>query len=223
VPPHGKGTLYIRPLLFGSGSVMGIAPAPQTTFLIFTNPIANAYKGTSTSLTLLVHHSLPRAFPGGTGGIKNISNYSPVFQVGKEAKAKGFSDVLFLDAVEHKYVEEVSSCNVFIVKGDKISTSPTAGTILPGVTRKSILQLALELGYQAEEIRISVDEFLEADEVFCTGTAVGISDVCSATYMDKKVEFKTGENTVTRKLFETIRGIQNGLTEDNRGWVVKID
>ncbi|KAH1049916.1 hypothetical protein AAZX31_08G061500 [Glycine max] len=225
VPPHGKGALYIRPLLFGSGSVMGIAPAPHCTFLIYTNPISNAYKGrhTNSTLSLLIEDTLPRAFPGGTGGVKNIGNYAPVFQVTKEAKAKGFFDVLFLDAEEHKYIEEVSSCNVFMVKGDVISTSPTLGTILPGITRNSIIQLARDLGYQAEERKFSVDEFLEADEVFCTGTAVGISAVGSATYKNTRVEFKTGADTVTQKLFDMITGIHTGLLEDNNGWMVKID
>ncbi|KHN45718.1 Branched-chain-amino-acid aminotransferase 2, chloroplastic [Glycine soja] len=143
VPPHGKGALYIRPLLFGSGSVMGIAPAPHCTFLIYTNPISNAYKGrhTNSTLSLLIEDTLPRAFPGGTGGVKNIGNYAPVFQVTKEAKAKGFFDVLFLDAEEHKYIEEVSSCNVFMVK-------TYTRTIPLGITRNSIIQLARDLGYQ---------------------------------------------------------------------------
>ncbi|CAJ1936222.1 unnamed protein product [Sphenostylis stenocarpa] len=223
VPPCGKGALYIRPLLFGSGSVMGIAPAPQCTFLIYTNPICNVYKGRTSSLNLLVDDKLPRAFPGGTGGVKNIGNYSPVFEVTKEAKAKGFSDVLFLDATEHKYVEEVSSCNAFIVKGNVISTSPTLGTILPGITRNSILQLARDLGYQVEERKFSVDELLEADEVFCTGTAVGISEVGCVTYKNNRVEFKTGSDTVTQKLYDLITGIQTGALEDHKGWVVKID
>ncbi|KAK2443111.1 branched-chain-amino-acid transaminase [Trifolium repens] len=223
VPPHGKGALYIRPLLFGSGSVMGISPAPQCTFLIYTNPISNIYKGRTTSLSLLIDNKLPRAYPGGTGGVKNISNYSPVFQVVKEAKAKGFSDVLFLDAVEHKYIEEVSSCNAFIVKGKVISTAPTLGTILPGITRKSIIELASDLGYQVKEHKISVKELLQANEVFCTGTAVGISDVGSITYKNKCVKFKTGTDTVTQKLYDLITGIQTGLLEDKKGWVVKID
>nr|KYP54499.1 hypothetical protein KK1_000687 [Cajanus cajan] len=223
VPPFGKGALYIRPLLFGSGSVMGISPAPQCTFLIYTNPICNVYKGRTTPMDLLIEEKLPRAYPGGTGGVKNIGNYSSVFHVMKEAKAKGFTDVLFLDAVEHKYVEEVTSCNAFIVKGNLISTSPLIGTILPGITRKSIIKLARDLGYKAEERKISVDELLEADEVFCTGTAVGISEVRSVTYQNKRVEFKTGADTVTQRLYDMITGIQTGLLEDKNEWVVKID
>lgn len=223
VPPWGKGTLYIRPLLFGSGPVLGIGPAPQCTLLIFTNPISNIYKGQKSALNLLINENFPRAYPGGTGGVKSISNYPPVFQVVKEAKAKGFSDVLFLDAVEHKYIEEVSSCNAFIVKGKVISTASTLGTILPGVTRKSVIELARDLGYEVMERKVSVEELLEADEVFCTGTAVGISAVGSVTYKNKSVNFKTGADNVTKKLYDLITGIQTGLLEDKKGWVVKID
>ncbi|AES90514.2 putative branched-chain-amino-acid transaminase [Medicago truncatula] len=223
VPPWGKGTLYIRPLLFGSGPVLGIGPAPQCTLLIFTNPISNIYKGQTSALNLLINENFPRAYPGGTGGVKSISNYPLVFQVVKEAKAKGFSDVLFLDAVEHKYIEEVSSCNAFIVKGKVLSTAPTLGTILPGVTRKSVIELARDLGYEVMERKVSVEELLEADEVFCTGTAVGISAVGSVTYKNKSVTFKTGADTVTKKLYDLITGIQTGLLEDKKGWVVKID
>ncbi|XP_057419885.1 branched-chain amino acid aminotransferase 1, mitochondrial-like [Lotus japonicus] len=223
VPPHGKGTLYIRPLLFGSGSVMGISPAPQSTFLIYANPICNVYKGRTAALSLWVHDKLPRAYPGGTGGVKSISNYAPVFQVVKEAKEKGFSDVLFLDAAEHKYVEEVSSCNFFIVKRNVITTTPATGTILPGITRKSIIELARDLGYKVEERKIPVKELLKAYEVFCTGTATGIAEVYSVSYKDKRVKFQTGPDTVTQKLYDLITGIQTGLKEDKKGWVVKID
>ncbi|XP_028777923.1 branched-chain-amino-acid aminotransferase 2, chloroplastic-like [Neltuma alba] len=223
LPPYGKGSLYIRPLLFGSGPVMGISPAPEATFLIYTNPIGNKYKGLAGDMHLLIEDKFSRAIPGGTGGIKNISNYSPVFQVTKEAKAKGFSDVLFLDSQEHKYIEEVSSCNVFIVKGNVISTPPATGTILPGITRKSIISIAFDLGYQAKEDRVSVEEIFEADEVFCTGTAVSISPVKSITYQDKRVEFKTGDGTTSMKLFDMIRGIQLGDVEDKNGWTVQID
>ncbi|KAI4296507.1 hypothetical protein L6164_036458 [Bauhinia variegata] len=207
VPPCGKGSLYVRPLLFGSGAVMGINPAPESTFLIFTCPLGNFYKGGSAPLNLVIEETLPRAYPGGTGGVKNISNYSPVFSVVKEAKAKGFGDVLFLDAVDHKYVEEVSSCNIFVIKGNVISTPETDGTILPGITRKSIIQIARDLGYQAEERKVPVEDVLDADEVFCSGTAVGISPVGSVTYHHKRVEFKTGEGTVSQKIFDTLRGI----------------
>ncbi|WZZ32475.1 hypothetical protein YC2023_015876 [Brassica napus] len=147
VPPPGKGTLYIRPLLIGSGAV-------------------------SSGLNLKVDHTYRRAHTGGTGGVKSCTNYSPVVKSLREAKSAGFSDVLFLDAATGRNIEEVSTCNIFVVKENILSTPPISGTILPGITRKSISELAPDIGYQVQERDVSVDELLEAEEVFCTGTAV---------------------------------------------------
>ncbi|KAF4391771.1 hypothetical protein F8388_017366 [Cannabis sativa] len=148
VPPPGKGALYLRPMLMGSGAVLGLAPAPEYTFLIYASPVGNYHKG-RTGMNIYVEDKLHRAIPGGTGGVKSITNYSPVFRAQKEAKAKGFTDVLFLDSVHGKYVEEVAACNIFIVKDNVVSTPAIIdGTILPGVTRKSIIELATNFGYQ---------------------------------------------------------------------------
>ncbi|KAF4401758.1 hypothetical protein G4B88_000806, partial [Cannabis sativa] len=138
VPPPGKGALYLRPMLMGSGAVLGLAPAPEYTFLIYASPVGNYHKG-RTGMNIYVEDKLHRAIPGGTGGVKSITNYSPVFRAQKEAKAKGFTDVLFLDSVHGKYVEE-----------DNVVSTPAIidGTILPGVTRKSIIELATNFGYQ---------------------------------------------------------------------------
>ncbi|KAG2704828.1 hypothetical protein I3760_05G024400 [Carya illinoinensis] len=149
VPPQGKGSLYVRPLLIGSGPVLGLCPAPEFTFLMYVCPVGNYHKG---PLNLVVEDKLHRATLGGTGDIKAITNYSPVCKALTEARAKGFSDVLFLDAVTKKYIEEVSTCNIFIVKDDVISTPAIVGTILPGITRKSIIEIALDFGYQMEGI-----------------------------------------------------------------------
>ncbi|KAJ7968376.1 Branched-chain-amino-acid aminotransferase [Quillaja saponaria] len=223
VPPYGKGSLYIRPLLMGSGGVLGIGPAPECTFLIFTSPIGIWYKDGSKPKSLLIEDGLSRAAPGGTGGVKSITNYAPVFEAVNEAKAKGFTDVLFLDAATGKYIEEVSSCNVFIVKGNIISTPGIQGTILPGITRKSVIELALDFGYQVEERSIPVEDVIEADEVFCTGTAVGISPVSSITYKNKRAKYKTGAKSVSQKLCETLTGIQSGCIKDTKGWTVLVE
>ncbi|KAJ0077035.1 hypothetical protein Patl1_35922 [Pistacia atlantica] len=222
VPPHGKGSLYVRPLLMGSGSVLGIGPAPEYTFLIFASPIGNFYKGRE-SLNLLIERDLHRAGPGGTGGIKSITNYSGVYETVAEAKAEGFTDVLFLDAVSGKYIEEISSCNIFILKDNVISTPATHGTILPGVTRKSIIKLASDMGYQVEERNVPLEDLLNADEVFCTGTAMVVTPVASMTYKDTRVEYKTGNETVTHKLHVTLTGIQTGVIEDKLRWTLPIN
>ncbi|ONL99704.1 Branched-chain-amino-acid aminotransferase [Zea mays] len=116
IPPTGKGSLYIRPLLMGSGAVLGLAPAPEYTFIIFVSPVGNYFKEGLAPINLIVEDKFHRATPGGTGGVKTIGNYASVLMAQKIAKEKGYSDVLYLDAVHKKYLEEVSSCNVFVVK-----------------------------------------------------------------------------------------------------------
>ncbi|KAK8962461.1 hypothetical protein KSP40_PGU013494 [Platanthera guangdongensis] len=156
VPPPGKGALYIRPLLMGSGPVLGLAPAPEYTFIIFVSPVGNYFKEGLAPLNLIIDTKMHRAIPGGTGGVKAIGNYSPVLKAQAIAKNKGYSDVLYLDSVHKKYVEEVSSCNVFVVKDNIISTPQIKGTILPGITRKSVIEVARRQGFQVEERLVDV-------------------------------------------------------------------
>ncbi|XP_010271199.1 PREDICTED: branched-chain-amino-acid aminotransferase 3, chloroplastic-like [Nelumbo nucifera] len=223
VPPPGKGSLYIRPLLMGSGAVLGLAPAPEYTFLIYVSPVGNYFKEGLAPINLVVENEFHRATPGGTGGIKTIGNYASVLKAQSAAKAKGYSDVLYLDSVHKKYLEEVSSCNVFVVKGTTISTPAIKGTILPGITRKSIIDVACNLGFQVEERLVSVDELLDADEVFCTGTAVVVSPVGSITYLGERVSYgKTGVGAVSQQLFSSLTSLQMGLAEDKLGWTVEL-
>jgi branched-chain amino acid aminotransferase len=162
-----------------------------------------------TPINLVVETEYHRAAPGGTGGTKCIGNYSPVLKTQLAAKSVGFSDVLYLDARENKYIEEVSSCNIFVVKGKRISTPALSGTILPGITRKSIIELARLRGYEVQERPVAVDELAEADEVFCTvrlvspwvpselaltwhaiqGTAVVVIPVGSITHLGRKTNY----------------------------------
>ncbi|KDP41566.1 hypothetical protein JCGZ_15973 [Jatropha curcas] len=223
VPPPGKGTLYIRPLLMGTGPVLGVAPSPEYTFLVYASPVGNYFKGGFAPLNLYVDDEYHRASRGGAGGVKAISNYAPVLKAITRAKNRGFSDVLYLDSVEKKYLEEVSSCNIFIVKGNVISTPATNGTILPGVTRKSIIEIAQDQGYKVEERVIPVDELVNADEVFCTGTAVVVAPVGSITYQNKRIEYKTGGGSTSQKLYSTLVGIQTAVIEDKKGWTVEIE
>ncbi|XP_031247432.1 branched-chain amino acid aminotransferase 1, mitochondrial-like [Pistacia vera] len=222
VPPPGKGSLYIRPLLMGSGAILGLAPAPEYTFLVFASPVGNYFKEGLAPLNLYVEDEFHRATPGGAGGVKTISNYAPVLKALGRAKNRGFSDVLYLDSVNKRNLEEVSSCNIFIVKGNVISTPATNGTILEGITRKSIIEIARDCGFQVEERAIPVDELVDADEVFSTGTAVVIAPVGSITYGDKRTEYKTGAGSVCGELHSTLVGIQRGIIEDKKGWTVQI-
>ncbi|KAL9415396.1 hypothetical protein AB3S75_043647 [Citrus x aurantiifolia] len=218
VPPPGKGAMYIRPLLMGSGPVLGVAPASEYTFITYASPVGNYHKGV---LNLIVEEKFRRAIPGGTGGVKAVTNYAIIYKPIAEAKAKGFTDVLFLNA--EKYIEEVSTSNIFLVKGNEISTPPTSGTILPGITRKSIIEITHVLGYQVKERAIPVEELFDAEEVFCTGTAVGVNSVNSITYQDERIEYKRGAGTVGQKLYEMLTGIQTGRIEDKMGWTVELD
>ncbi|MBA0560972.1 hypothetical protein Golob_017839 [Gossypium lobatum] len=286
VPPPGKGSLYIRPLLMGSGAVLGLAPAPEYTFLIYVSPVGNYFKEGVAPINLIVEHELHRATPGGTGGVKTIGNYAAVLKAQSAAKAKGYSDVLYLDCVHKKYLEEVSSCNIFVVKGNVISTPAIKGTILPGITRKSIIDVARSQGIQkfldindsgikirkdflqepygskfsclimenvyylvstacgccranvnnsfgvsclmfflmkVEERFVPVDELLDADEVFCTGTAVVVSPVGSITYKGKRVSYGVdGFGAVAQQLYSVLTRLQMGLIDDKMNWTVEL-
>ncbi|KAF7817406.1 branched-chain-amino-acid aminotransferase 2, chloroplastic-like isoform X1 [Senna tora] len=222
VPPAGKGSLYLRPLLIGTGPVLGVSPAPEYTFLVYASPVANYFKEGSAPLNLYVEEEFDRASRRGTGSVKTISNYAPVLKAQMRAKTRGFSEVLYLDSATKKNVEEVSSCNIFIAKGKRITTPATNGTILAGITRKSVIEIAQDHGYDVEERGIAVDELAEAHEVFCTGTAVGVVPVGTITYGAKRMEYKTGSATICQDLQSTLSGIQMGTLEDNKGWVLQI-
>ncbi|KAJ8762442.1 hypothetical protein K2173_007881 [Erythroxylum novogranatense] len=222
VPPPGKGTLYIRPLLIGSGPILGLSPAPEFTFLVYSSPVGNYFKEGIAPLNLYVEEEFHRASPGGTGGVKSITNYAPVLKALANAKSRGFSDVLYLDSVNKKYLEEVSSCNVFLVKGNLISTPVARGTILAGVTRRSIIEIAQDQGYQVDERTIAVEELFDADEVFCTGTAVGVAPVGSITYQNRRAEYRTKSQSVSEELYVILEGIRRGLIEDKKGWTIEI-
>ncbi|KAL5731805.1 branched-chain-amino-acid transaminase [Ranunculus cassubicifolius] len=219
VPPAGKGSLYIRILLMGSGVVLALAPAPEYTFLIFVSPVGNYFKEGLAPINLVVENEYHRATLGGTGGVKTIGNYASVLKAQAAAMAKGYTDVLYLDSAHKRYLEEVSSCNVFVVKDKKISTPELKGTILPGITRKSIMAVARKEGYEVEERPIPVEELLDADEVFCTGTAVVVSPVGSITYLDKRVTYgESGVGVVSQQLYTALTSLQMGLSEDTMGW-----
>ncbi|CAM0948399.1 unnamed protein product [Alopecurus aequalis] len=223
VPPQGKGALYIRPLLIGSGAVLGLAPAPEYTFIVYATPVRSYFKEGMSAINLLVEEEFHRAMQGGTGGVKAITNYAPVLKAQMDARSKGFTDVLYLDSIHKRYIEEASSCNIFVVKGGAISTpATTAGTILPGITRRSIMELARDQGYQVQERLISIDDLLGADQVFCTGTAVGVTPVSTVAYNGTRYEFRTGQDTLSGKLHTALTSIQMGLAEDKKGWTVAI-
>ncbi|CAG9462729.1 unnamed protein product [Pedinophyceae sp. YPF-701] len=221
VPPAGKGALYLRPLLLGSAPILGLGPSEEFTFVVFAAPVGSYFKGGQLApIDLVVESRFHRSAPKGMGGTKAAGNYSPVLVTQLAAKKQGYADVIYLDARHEKYLEEVSSCNIFVVKGNTIKTPPTSGSILPGVTRASICELAKSLGFEVLEEAVSIDEALDADEIFTTGTAVVVSSVGSITHEGNKVEYCDGKvGPVTMQMYDRLTGIQSERYEDEFGWV----
>ncbi|KAE8701709.1 Branched-chain-amino-acid aminotransferase 1 [Hibiscus syriacus] len=190
VPPSDKGSLHIRPLRFGNGPVLSVTPAPEFTFLIYVTPVGSYFEGGLKPINLVVENVIHSATPGRVGGIKAIGNYAGIMKAQAEAKTSGFSDFLYLDSVHNRYVEEVSTANVFVVKDNTISTPALGGTILTGITRKSIIEIAQSQGFKVEERLVSVAELIDADEVFCSGNAVCVMPVGNISFMERREEYE---------------------------------
>ena len=233
VPPKGKGSLYLRTIVIGSGPILGLAPAPSYTLCCYVSPVGSYFKGNQlTPIKLKLETGFSRAAPGGSGGVKAIGNYAPSLMPQKKAKEEGFDNVIYLDAAEKKYLEEVGTSNVFIVKGKKVLTPALKGngdpedTILEGVTRDSLITLLKDKGYEVVETRVSIDDLLESDEAFTVGTAVVISPIGEVSYMGKPHQWNYADGSsgpVTKDLYETLVGIQTGTHPDPYGWTVYLD
>ena len=221
LPPTGRGELYIRPLIFGSGSILGVAPAPEYTFLVYVVPVGPYFKGGLNPIALKVSDEFHRAAPGGSGGVKAIGNYAPGMMPSKNAKAAGYAEVIYLDAEEHKYVEEVGAANFFCLKDGVLYTPELTGTILPGITRDSIIHLARHMGYEVVEKKVPAEFAMSAEEAFCCGTAAVISPIGSITLGDKTATYSDGSTPgeLTLKLYDALTNIQNEVDEDLFGWV----
>jgi branched-chain amino acid aminotransferase len=224
IPPMGKGALYIRPLLMGSGAILGVSPAPEYTFLVYVSPVGPYFKGVLKPISLKVSDKFHRAAPGGSGGVKAIGNYAPGMVPSRDAKAEGFAEIIYLDAVHHRYVEEVGAANFFCVNDGVISTPELTGTILPGVTRASVIEIAKDMGYDVREEKVDVDYVLNADECFCAGTAAVISSIGSIQHGERVANFGDGEaGPITRILYDELTGIQQRKIPDERGWTVSVE
>jgi branched-chain amino acid aminotransferase len=224
VPPYGKGSLYIRPIVWGTSPALGVKPVEEYTFMVFVSPVGPYFKGGIQPLNLKVSNEYHRAAPKGIGDAKAIGNYSASLYPLTEAKNRGFDEVIYLDAKNEKFVEEVGSANLFALKGNTLKTPRLSGSILPGVTRDSIIALAKEkLGLEMLETDVTLTELYDADEVFCTGTAVVVTAVGSITDLDGEhriADEKMGR--LTSKLKEMITGIQHEDIPDEFGWLYPI-
>ena len=224
IPTTEQGALYVRPIIFGSGEGVGVAPATEYSFIVYVSPVGPYFKGGLKPIKLVVTNDFHRAPLKGTGGVKAIGNYVPGMLPSSLAKSKGYAEVIYLDAAEEKYIEEVGAANFFAVIDGKVITPELTGSILPGITRASVLHLAKnKMGLEVEERRISVDEALAADELFCAGTAAIVAPIGSINYKGKEHIFCDGEiGEVTNELYKYLTGIQFGKSKDDFRWMTEI-
>ncbi len=227
VPPHGTGaSLYIRPLLFGSGARVGVQPADEYTFIIFVTPVGPYFKEGFNPVKIAVVRDSDRAAPLGTGTLKVGGNYAASLAGGARAQAAGYGAPMYLDAKEKKYIDEIGAANFFAIK-DKTYITPESPSILPSITNKSLIELAESLGYKTERRPVAFDELSSFEEVGACGTAAVISPIGEIKDLD------TGEThsyckdgkagPVSTKLYETLVAIQYGDIEDTFNWVTILD
>ncbi len=220
VPPFESGaSLYIRPLLIGTGAQIGVKPADEYLFMIFVMPVGPYFKEGFKPTDLIIYREYDRAAPLGTGKIKVGGNYAASLVAGDRAHAHGFSSVLYLDAKEKKYLDECGPANFFGIKKNKYVT-PKSSSILPSITNMSLRQLATDMGLEVEERLVPVEELAEFDEIGACGTAAVISPI-KRVYdadLDKEYLYGTEPGIITLKLYEKLRGIQYGTEKDPYGW-----
>ena len=224
IPPYGKGSLYVRPIVWGTAPAIGVRAVSDYTFVVFVSPVGSYFKDGIKPLNLKVETNYHRAAARGIGNAKAIGNYSASLYPLTKAKKEGYDEVIYLDSVDGQRIEELGSANLFICKDGVIKTPKLSGSILDGVTRNSVCRIAKDvLGKKVEETDIHLDELLEADEVFCTGTAVVVAPVGKVTYQNKVHHFSGGRiGPITNKCKETLTSIQREEITDPFGWVLKI-
>mgnify|MGYP004636473399 CR=1 FL=1 len=228
--PHTEGTsLYIRPFIIATDEFLGVAPSKTYLFIIILSPSGAYYSSGLAPVGIWIEDEYVRAVKGGIGFAKTGGNYAASLIAQVKAHDEGFSQVLWLDGVDRKYIEEVGAMNIFFKINGKIVTPMLNGSILPGVTRDSVINLCKHWGMDVEERRISVEELLDAqhtgklEEVFGTGTAAVISPVGKLRYKDEVMVIGDGNiGPVSQKIYDTITGIQWGKKEDPLGWRIEV-
>jgi len=229
--PHSEGTsLYIRPTMVATDPFLGVAASNRYLFYIILSPSGAYYADGLAPVGIYVEDELVRAVRGGVGFAKTGGNYAASILAGIHAKGKGYAQVLWLDGVERRYIEEVGAMNMMFVYGDKRLVTPSLnGSILPGITRDSVLLLAREMGMGVEEQLIAIDEVVadvkagKITEAFGTGTAAVVSPVSKICYQDEEVLLSNGLiGNVTMKLYNRLMDIQMGTVDDPMGWTMRI-
>lgn len=229
--PDSPGALYIRPTMIASDAALGVHASKTYIHFAIIGPVGSYFKEGFNPVPVYISDTYRRAVLGGTGDAKTGGNYAASLFIGEQAKAKGYSQVLWLDAIEGRYVEEVGAMNIyFVYEGQKLVTPPLTGSILPGVTRKSVLRLAADLGYDVAEEPVDVHEMLDGiksgkvTEVFGCGTAAVIAPVGKFGYKDEEYTINNYEvGPVARRLYQELTDIQFGRKADPYGWTQVIE
>ncbi len=222
VPPYGTGaSLYIRPLVLGTGPQVGVRPAQEYMFIVFVTPVGPYFKSGFKPVDLVVEDEIDRAAPLGVGDVKVGGNYAAGVRASMMARERGFAEVLYLDAKEKKYIDESGPANFFGITKDGRYVTPDSQSILPSITNKSLVTLAAEMGMQPERRPVHVEEIFDFAEAGCCGTAAVITPVGSITYRDQKVTYcpKGVPGPVCTKLYKTLTAIQVGDLPDRHGWL----
>lgn len=229
--PHTRGaSLYVRPTMIASEPHLGVRPAGQVLYFLITGPVAAYYAEGFNPVSIYVSDEYVRAARGGLGEAKTMANYASSLFAAEYAKKKGFTQVLWLDAVERRWIEEVGTMNIFFKIKGEVVTPALSGSILAGVTRDSVLQLARHWGCKVSERAISIEEVIDAaksgdlEEMFGTGTAAVISPVGSLSFKGESFTVQDGSvGELSQRLFDEITGIQYGEREDVFNWMVTLD
>ncbi len=228
--PSGEGTsLYIRPFVFATDESVGVRSSESYKFMIILSPVGAYFPEGFNPVKIYVEKDFVRAVRGGIGEAKTAGNYAASIKAQALAKEKGFSQVLWLDGIEQKYIEEVGTMNVFFKINNEVITPELNGSILEGITRGSVIQLLKDSGYRITERRISIEEIInsqnngELEEVFGTGTAAVISPVGEIWFKDIKMTIQDGQvGNVSKKLYDMLTQIQTGKMKDEYNWTIKI-
>jgi branched-chain amino acid aminotransferase len=229
VPSEREKSLYLRPFMFASESFLGVRSAKQVTFAVIASPAGAYFSGGFKPVTIWLSEDFTRSAPGGTGAAKCGGNYAASLVAQQEATRAGCDQVVFLDAVERSVIEELGGMNIFFVYADGTLVTPElSGSILEGVTRSSILQLAAELGHATEERRVTIDEWRkgvatgEIVEVFASGTAAVITSISTLKWRDGSVSARDDIGPVTAALRQRLLDIQCGRAADTHGWLYRL-
>lgn len=229
--PKGEGTaLYIRPFIIATEPFLGVRRALEYKFIIILSPVGPYFEHGLAPTKMYVEDEYVRAVKGGTGEAKCGGNYAASLKAQEIAHEKGYEQILWLDGVHRKYIEEIGAANAFFVIGDEVVTSKLNGSILPGITRNSIIALCKHKGYKVSERQISIDELEEAyragqlKEMFASGTAAIVSPVGELLYKGERMIINNNEiGPIAKEMYDTIYGIQTGKIEDFMGWTVPVE